>query len=119
MVLFLRPTESSTIFIQQLGRGLRLYENKDYLVVLDFIGNSYTRSVQIALALGTLSNNIQVDKRLLASLVTQDFKQLNLPIEIHLDEESKEEILRAIERLTSIILSFLNKIIIILKVYKC
>ena len=109
MVLFLRPTESSTIFIQQLGRGLRLYENKDYLVVLDFIGNSYTRSVQIALALGTLSNNIQVDKRLLASLVTQDFKQLNLPIEIHLDEESKEEILRAIEKTNFNNLEFLKQ----------
>lgn len=39
MVLFLRPTESSTIFLQQLGRGLRLSENKEYLTVLDFIGN--------------------------------------------------------------------------------
>jgi len=98
MVLFLRPTESSTIFIQQLGRGLRLYEDKDYLIVLDFIGNSYTRSVQIALALGTLSNNLHIDKRMLANFVREDFKQLNLPIEIHLDEESKEEILKAIER---------------------
>lgn len=39
MVLFLRPTESPTIFLQQLGRGLRKYENKKYLIVLDFIGN--------------------------------------------------------------------------------
>lgn len=39
MVLFLRPTESPTIFLQQLGRGLRKYENKKYLTVLDFIGN--------------------------------------------------------------------------------
>ncbi len=37
-VLFLRPTESSTIFLQQLGRGLRLSDNKDCLTVLDFIG---------------------------------------------------------------------------------
>ena len=44
MVLFLRPTESSTIFIQQLGRGLRKYDNKPYVTVLDFIGNSYKRS---------------------------------------------------------------------------
>ena len=50
MVLFLRPTESSTIFIQQLGRGLRKYNDKSYVVVLDFIGNSYKRSVQIAFA---------------------------------------------------------------------
>ncbi|MBP6740947.1 MAG: DEAD/DEAH box helicase family protein, partial [Leptospiraceae bacterium] len=38
-VLFLRPTESLTIFLQQLGRGLRLAEGKDCLTVLDFVGN--------------------------------------------------------------------------------
>lgn len=38
-VLFLRPTESYTVFLQQLGRGLRKNENKDATVVLDFIGN--------------------------------------------------------------------------------
>lgn len=39
-VLFLRPTQSLTIFLQQLGRGLRLSEEKDCLTVLDFIGQS-------------------------------------------------------------------------------
>ena len=39
MVMFLRPTESPTVFMQQFGRGLRLYPGKEYLVVLDFIGN--------------------------------------------------------------------------------
>lgn len=39
-VLFLRPTESLTIFLQQLGRGLRLHDNKDCLTVLDFIGQA-------------------------------------------------------------------------------
>ena len=39
MVLFLRPTESSTIFLQQLGRGLRRSKGKNYVNVLDFIGN--------------------------------------------------------------------------------
>lgn len=39
-VLFLRPTESLTIFLQQLGRGLRLAEGKECLTVLDFVGNS-------------------------------------------------------------------------------
>lgn len=38
-LLFLRPTESKTIFIQQLGRGLRLNPNKSHVIVLDFIGN--------------------------------------------------------------------------------
>ena len=39
-VLFLRPTESLTIFLQQLGRGLRLSDDKDCLTVLDFVGNA-------------------------------------------------------------------------------
>lgn len=42
-VLFLRPTESATIFVQQLGRGLRLHENKDVLTVLDFIGQAHQK----------------------------------------------------------------------------
>jgi hypothetical protein len=42
-VLFLRPTESLTIFLQQLGRGLRLSEGKDCLTVLDFIGQANKR----------------------------------------------------------------------------
>ncbi len=39
-VLFLRPTESATVFLQQLGRGLRLHRDKPCLTVLDFIGNA-------------------------------------------------------------------------------
>lgn len=39
MVMFLRPTESPTVFLQQLGRGLRTSKGKEYLNVLDFIGN--------------------------------------------------------------------------------
>ncbi len=39
MVMFLRPTESPVVFLQQLGRGLRRSKGKEYLNVLDFIGN--------------------------------------------------------------------------------
>ncbi len=39
MVMFLRPTSSYTIFIQQLGRGLRTFDGKDKLRVIDFVGN--------------------------------------------------------------------------------
>lgn len=42
-VLFLRPTESATVFLQQLGRGLRHYDEKACLTVLDFIGNQHAR----------------------------------------------------------------------------
>lgn len=92
MVLFLRPTESSTIFIQQLGRGLRKYENKQYVTVLDFIGNSYKRSVQIAFALSSLAENFVVEKRLMAALVRDNFTALGLSdcgVQIDIDDLSK------------------------------
>ena len=98
MVLFLRPTESQTIFIQQLGRGLRKHGSKQFLTVLDFIGNSYDRSIQIAFALGTLSSTTYLEKTLITSLVKDDFSGLDLPgVEIHFDEYSKDEILKYIE----------------------
>ena len=100
MVLFLRPTESSTIFIQQLGRGLRKYPNKNYVTILDFIGNSYKRSVHIALALGSLSKGYILEKKLLKCMVKDDFKLLALEeygVKINIDDLSKEEILQHIE----------------------
>ena len=100
MVLFLRPTESSTIFIQQLGRGLRKFTGKDYVTVLDFIGNSYKRSVQIAFALSSLAENFVVEKRLMISLVRDNFSALGLDqygVEINIDDLSKEEIINYID----------------------
>lgn len=97
-VLFLRPTESATIFIQQLGRGLRKYPNKEYLTVLDFIGNNYDRSTQIALALGSLGNTTYCEKSYLKDLINSDFKALNIQnVEIFFDPLSKSEILRQID----------------------
>ena len=100
MVLFLRPTDSQTIFIQQLGRGLRKYEGKKYVTVLDFIGNDYKRSVQIAFALGSMAENFVVEKKLVAALVADDFQKIGLidyGVEIHLDDLSKKEILSYID----------------------
>ena len=100
MVLFLRPTESSTIFIQQLGRGLRKYQNKNYVTILDFIGNSYKRSVHIALALGSLSKGYILEKKLLKTMVREDFRILGLEkygVKINIDNLSKEEILHHID----------------------
>lgn len=100
MVLFLRPTESSTIFIQQLGRGLRKFQNKSYVTILDFIGNSYKRSVHIALALGSLSKGYILEKKLLKTMVKEDFRILGLEqygVKINIDDLSKEEILHHID----------------------
>ena len=101
MVLFLRPTDSQTIFIQQLGRGLRKYEGKKYVTVLDFIGNDYKRSVQIAFALGSMAENFVLEKNLVAALVADDFRRIGLleyGVEIHLDDLSKKEILLYIDQ---------------------
>jgi len=109
MVLFLRPTESSTIFLQQLGRGLRKYTGKEYLTVLDFIGNNYARSVQIALALGTLGKTVYTEKVYLKNLVESDFNSLEVPgVEVHIDELSKEEIIDYINQENFNKLSFLK-----------
>ena len=101
MVLFLRPTESSTVFIQQLGRGLRKYNDKTYVTVLDFIGNSYKRSVQIAFAMGSLSENFVMEKRLMQSLVKDNFSALGLGkygVDIQFDRESQQEIIEYIDQ---------------------
>lgn len=96
MVLFLRPTDSQTVFIQQLGRGLRKFEGKEDVVILDFIGNEYRRSVQIAMALANLSENFVIEKSLIESLIKDNFEPLGLKeygVEINIDELSKKEIL--------------------------
>ena len=99
MVLFLRPTESSTIFLQQLGRGLRKFENKEYLTVLDFIGNDYKRSSYIALALGSLGKSTYIEKAYLKGLINTNFNKLDVPgVEIHIDELSKKEIINYLDK---------------------
>lgn len=99
MVLFLRPTESSTIFLQQLGRGLRKYQNKEYLTVLDFIGNNYDRSIQIALGLGSLGKTTYTEKAYLKELINSDFKSLQIPgVEIFFDDLSKTDIISYLDK---------------------
>ena len=61
VLLFLRPTESKTVFIQQLGRGLRLCAGKERVRILDFIGN-YRRANQIRKYLSKESRTIEVDQ---------------------------------------------------------
>lgn len=48
-LLFVRPTESLTIFTQQIGRGLRLHEEKDYCVIIDLIGNYRNADLKLRL----------------------------------------------------------------------
>jgi superfamily II DNA or RNA helicase len=63
-VLFLRPTESLTVFLQQLGRGLRLAEGKDCLTVLDFIGQAnkkYNFEEKFAALLSNTTHSVQYE----------------------------------------------------------
>jgi superfamily II DNA or RNA helicase len=66
-VILLRPTKSAIIFVQQLGRGLRKVAGKEYLTVIDFIGN-YSSSYLIPIALfGDTSYNKDTLRKLLAA----------------------------------------------------
>lgn len=110
MVLFLRPTESQTIFIQQLWRGLRKYPGKDSVKVLDFIGNNYDRAVQIAMALWTLSKTTYMEKAYLKEMIRTDFRSLDINnIVINIDDLSKEEIIRYIDKTNFNSRQFLEK----------
>lgn len=61
-IMFLRPTESATIFIQQLGRGLRLDEDKDVLTVLDFVGQAskqFDYRTRLRSIIGKTNNSVE------------------------------------------------------------
>ena len=68
LVMFLRPTESMTIYVQQLGRGLRLYDGKRHLTVLDFIGNYRQAHLKLPLLAGQDLSQDQDPSRALKAL---------------------------------------------------
>lgn len=92
-VLMLRPTQSAIVFIQQLGRGLRKLEGKEFLTVLDFVGN-YQKSFLLAVA---FNGKTSTNKRKLQKQVKEDFKDLPNAF-IHMDPIIKEQILRQLEK---------------------
>lgn len=97
-VLFLRPTESLTVFLQQLGRGLRLAEGKDCLTVLDFVGNSrpeYDFESKFRALIGKTTTSVQKE-------IEDDFPHLPLGCSIVLEKKTKETILENIKRATSL-----------------
>ena len=92
-VLMLRPTNSPIIFIQQLGRGLRKYKNKEFLTLLDFIGN-HNKAYLIALA---LIGNKAIDKESVKISLLNNFANINNAF-ISMDEISKQRILEQIDK---------------------
>jgi superfamily II DNA or RNA helicase len=91
-VLFLRPTNSPIVFIQQLGRGLRKHKNKEFLTVLDFIGN-HKKAYLIALA---LVGNKVIDKESIKISLENNFADFKNAF-ISMDEISKNRILEQID----------------------
>ena len=79
MVMFLRPTESPVVFLQQLGRGLRLAPGKEYLTVLDFIGNYEKAGLVRYLLTGTNDVYLAARKGTLPSAVAQQQLALEYP----------------------------------------
>lgn len=97
-VLFLRPTESLTIFLQQLGRGLRLAEDKDCLTVLDFVGNSrpeYNFENKFRALIGKTVTTVTKE-------IEDQFPHLPLGCSIILEKKAKQVILENIAAATSL-----------------
>ena len=91
-VLLVRPTESPIIFIQQLGRGLRKYKNKEYVVIIDFIGN-YKNNFMIPIA---LSGDRSYDKDKIRKYLMEGNKIIPGASSINFDEISQKRIYESI-----------------------
>lgn len=94
-VIMLRPTQSPIVFIQQLGRGLRKAPGKEYVVILDFIGN-YNNNFMIPVALsGDRSYNADVIRK----YVISGNSTIPGASTIHFDEISKDKIFKSIDKI--------------------
>lgn len=91
-LLFLRPTESATVFLQQLGRGLRPRPDKPVLTVLDFVGNQ-RREFRFDAKLGALTGR---PRRRLSADVEDGFPYLPSGCQIVLDTRSQEVVLESL-----------------------
>lgn len=89
-VLFLRPTESATVFVQQLGRGLRNHREKGALTVLDFVGQQ-NRRFRMDLRFRAMTGLSRVD---LEKAVKEGFPCLPPGCDIRLDRVTRERVLR-------------------------
>ena len=106
-ILFLRPTESITIFLQQLGRGLRLAENKDCLTVLDFIGMA-NKKYNFADKLGSMLSD---RSRSIEKEIKDDFVSVPKGCYISLEKKAKEAILNNIRSTLGTTAGMVSKII--------
>ncbi len=94
-VIMLRPTQSPIVFIQQLGRGLRKAAGKEYVVILDFIGN-YTNNFMIPIA---LSGDRSYNPDTIRKYVISGNNVIPGASTVHFDEIAKEKIFSSIDRM--------------------
>jgi len=94
-VIMLRPTQSPIVFIQQLGRGLRKAEGKEYVVILDFIGN-YNNNFMIPIA---LSGDRSYNPDTIRKYVISGNSTIPGASTVHFDEISKEKIFSSIDKI--------------------
>ena len=92
-VIMLRPTQSPIVFIQQLGRGLRKSEGKEFVVILDFIGN-YTNNFMIPIA---LSGDRTYNKDNIRRYMLEGNRIIAGSSSIHFDEISQKRIFESID----------------------
>lgn len=92
-IIMLRPTKSAIIFVQQLGRGLRKYPQKDYVVILDFIGN-YQNNFMIPIA---LSGDTSYNKDNIRHYVAEGNRFIFGSSTIHFDKVARQKIYKAID----------------------
>lgn len=94
-VVMLRPTKSPIVFVQQLGRGLRKEKNKEYVVILDFIGN-YENNFMIPIA---LSGDRSYNKDNIRRYLIEGSHMIPGASTIHFDEIARQRIFQSIDRL--------------------
>lgn len=92
-VIMLRPTQSPIVFIQQLGRGLRKASGKEYVVILDFIGN-YNNNFMIPIA---LSGDRTYNKDNIRRYVMEGGRVIPGASTVHFDEISRKRIFASVD----------------------
>ena len=94
-VIMLRPTQSPIVFIQQLGRGLRKADGKEFVVILDFIGN-YNNNFMIPIA---LSGDRSYNPDTIRKYVISGNNTIPGASTVHFDEIAKEKIFASIDKI--------------------
>lgn len=92
-VIMLRPTQSPIVFIQQLGRGLRKANGKEYVVILDFIGN-YNNNFMIPIA---LSGDRSYNKDNIRRYIMEGGRVIPGASTVHFDEISRRRIFASVD----------------------